>query len=136
MKRTLKIIGLAAVVALCPLLTGCYQPPDEVNNNGQPVGAATTSFFNTLAPTATVAVTPDTVVIETQNPFGGQTGVQVTPAPTQPDSGGNGWDNWGTAQTPTPGALTTVTGVYSPTPSPGSGAIEVVTSMPPTAPPI
>ena len=48
MKRNLKLIGLAAVMALCLLLTGCYQPPDEVNNGG-PTGAITASFFNTLA---------------------------------------------------------------------------------------
>ena len=64
--RTLKIIGLAGVLALCLLLTGCYQPPDEVNN-GQPTGAVTTSFFNTLAPTATVEVTPDTIAIDIVN---------------------------------------------------------------------
>ena len=43
MKRTLKIIGLAAALALCLLLTGCYQPPDEVNN-GQPTGAGTAAL--------------------------------------------------------------------------------------------
>ena len=102
MKKNLKIIALAGVMALCLLMTACYQPPDEVNN-GQPTGAVTTSFFNTLAPTATVEVTPDTIAIETQNIFGGENGGQITPPPTQPDSGGNGWDNWGTAQTTLPG---------------------------------
>ena len=62
MKRILKIIALAGALALCLLLTGCYQPPDEVNN-GQPAGAVTTSFFNTLAQTATVAITPDNIVV-------------------------------------------------------------------------
>ena len=137
--RTLKIIGLAGVLALCLLLTGCYQPPDEVNN-GQPIGAVTTSFFNTLAPTPTVTMTPDTVVIETQNIFNGQNGGQTTPTPTQPSGGGNGWDNWGTAQTATPTAVPTggVIVFDSPVPTDPSGAqttIEVVTSAPPTPTP-
>ena len=81
MKRKMKIIGLAGALALCLLLTGCYQPPDEVNNGG-PTGAVTTSFFNTIPPTPTVTLTPDTIVIETQNIFNGQTGTQPTPTPT------------------------------------------------------
>ena len=32
MKKTLKVIVLAGALALCLLLTVCYQPPDEVNN--------------------------------------------------------------------------------------------------------
>ena len=130
MKRTLKIIGLAGALALCLLLSGCYQPPDEVNN-GQPAGAVTTSFFNTLAPTPTVTMTPDNIVaIETQNIFGGQnTAAQqtVTPAPQ------GGWDNWGSASTVTPG---TTSGIYdTPSPSAGNGAIETVTLVPPTSTP-
>ena len=70
MKRTLKIIALAGALALCLLLTGCYQPPDEVNNNGQ-FGGTTPALFDTMAPTATVVATPDTIVIETQNIYGG-----------------------------------------------------------------
>ena len=131
--RTLKIIWLAGVLALCLLLTGCYQPPDEVNN-GQPIGAVTTSFFNTLAPTPTVTMTPDTVVIETQNIFNGQNGGQTTPTPTQPSGGGNGWDNWGTAQTTLPGSTDGIQTV-TPAPSEAGATIEVVTSEPPTPPP-
>ena len=116
MKRILKIIALVGALALCLLLTGCYQPPDEVNN-GQPAGAVTTSFFNTLAPTATVAITPDNiVVIETQNIFGGQNNGQATPTPT-PANGG--WGNWGTAQTPTPGPSSEINFFNSPTPTGG-----------------
>ena len=133
MKRNLKIIALAGVLALCLLMTGCYQPPDEVNN-GQPASAVTTSFFNTLAPTATVEVTPDTIAIETQNIFGGESGGQQTPQPTQPDNGGNGWDNWGTAQTTLPGSTDGIQTV-TPAPSEAGATIEVVTSEPPTPPP-
>ena len=92
MKKALKIIALAGALALCLLLTGCYQPPDEVNNGG-PTGGVTAALFDTMAPTATVTVSPDTVVIETQNVFGPNYG-QQTPTPTPPQSGGNGWDNF------------------------------------------
>ena len=57
MKRNLKIIGLAGVLALCLLLTGCYQPPDEVNNGGQS-GTTSTPFFKTIEPSPTIQVTP------------------------------------------------------------------------------
>ncbi len=143
MKKSLKVIGLAGALALCLLLSGCYQPPDEVNN-GNPSGN-TPALFDTMAPTATVEVTPDTVVIETQNIYGGNDGQQtLTPTPTPPESGGNGWDNWGIEQTATP-TLTPGPGEMivfdSPVPGsqdttqPGQATIEVVTSMPPTPTP-
>ena len=143
MKKILKITALAGALALCLLLTGCYQPPDEVNN-GTPSGN-TPALFDTMAPTATVEVTPDTVVIETQNIYGGNNGQQtLTPTPTPPDGGGNGWDNWGIEQTATP-TLTPGPGEMivfdSPVPGsqdtaqPGQATIEVVTSMPPTPTP-
>ena len=138
MKRKIRIIGLAGVLALCLLLTGCYQPPDEVNNGG-PTGAVTTSFFNTIPPTPTVTLTPDTIVIETQNIFNGQTGGQPTPTPTPPDGGGNGWDNWGTEPTATPVISNGLIQFDSPTPDNGQAGpgntIEVVTSAPPTPTP-
>ena len=135
MKRNLKIICLAGVLAMCLLLTGCYQPPDEVNNGGA-TGAVTTSFFNTLAPKPTVTVTPDTIPIETQNIFNGQDRGQVTPTPTSADSGGNGWDNWGTMQTSTPTQIPDGLIVFD-TPAPGSesNTIEVITTAPPTSAP-
>ena len=110
MKKTLKILALAGALTLCLLLTGCYQPPDEVNNGLPNGGGQTAALFDTMPPTATVAVTPDTVVIETQNIYGPDYGnTQSTPTPTPPESGGNGWDNWGTQPTDTP----------TPTPGPG-----------------
>ena len=118
-KRAIKIIGLAGALALCLLLTACYQPPDEVNNGGQ-TGGVTAPLFDTMAPTATVTVTPDTVVIETQNIYGPDFGGQqtVTPTPTPPESGNNGWDNWGLENTPTP------------SPSPGPGEVIVFGNTP------
>ena len=141
MKRNLKIMALAGVLSLCLLLSGCYQPPDDTVNNGNP-GSVTTSFFNTLAPTATVTVTPDTIVIETQNIFGGATGGgTVTATPTPPSDGGNGWDNWGTEPTATPWISNGLIMFDSPTPdtgsvSPGPGeTIAVITTTPPTPTP-
>ena len=66
MKKYLKYIALAGALSLCLLLTACYQPPDDVNH-GVPTGTGNALPFQTLAPTATVTMTPDTVVIETQN---------------------------------------------------------------------
>lgn len=141
MKRSLKIAGLAAVLSLCLLLSGCYQPPDDTVNNGK-TGSVTTSFFNTLAPTATVTVTPDTIVVETQNIFNnqsGQQGGQVTATPTPPDSGGNGWDSWGTEPTNTPWISNGLIMFDSPTPGSGNAApgetIAVVTAAPATPTP-
>ena len=140
MKRSLKIAGLAAVLSLCLLLSGCYQPPDDTVTGK--TGTMTTSFFNTLAPTATVTVTPDTIVIETQNIFNGlnnQQGGQVTPTPTSPDSGGNGWDSWGTEPTNTPWISNGLIMFDSPTPGSGTAGpgetIAVVTPSPDTPTP-
>ena len=149
MKNILKIIALAGALALCLLLTGCYQPPDEVNNGGPTGGGVTAPLFDTLPPTATVEITPDTVVIETQNIYGPTYGSQQqTPTPTPPQSGGNGWDNWGTGNTteptftPGPGQM-----IYFDTPLPGDNTqvttnpdgsqstIEVVTPVPETPTP-
>ena len=142
MKKTMKILALAGALALCLLLTGCYQPPDEVNNGG-PTGGVTAALFDTMAPTATVTISPDTIVVETQNIFGPDYGNQ-TPTPTPPQSGGNGWDNWGSANTPTPTASPGPGEVivFGNTPEPGdttqTGApatIEVVTQQPATPTP-
>ena len=121
--RIWKYLGLAACLGLCLFLTGCYIAPDDISNTGGFQTVSGNLPFQTLAPTATVAVTPDTVVIETQNLFGGDSnfdyranypnsgviGVtdssQQTPAgpgatPT-PNAGGNGWSDWGTVSTGT-----------------------------------
>ena len=80
-QRIVRILCLAAMLALCLLLTGCYNAPDDVNSAG-PTGTANSFLFNTIAPTATVEVTPDTVVIETQNIF--DQGIGTTAAPPTP----------------------------------------------------
>ena len=140
MKKILKIAALAAVLALCLILTGCYNAPDDVNT-GAPTGAGNALPFQTLAPTATVAVTPDTIVIETQNIFGGETSGIQTPTPTPPEGGGNGWNDWGTVQdgtTPTPNPTSSVIVFDNVTVTPeagGNATIAVVTEEPETPKP-
>ena len=131
MKRNWKVLCLAGALALCLLLTGCYQPPDEVNN-GQQTGAGTAALFDTLAPTATVEVTPDTVVIQTQNIFGGDNGGAIlTPSPTTPAD--DPWGSWGTQNTATPTPIPGGLLVFdTPAVTAGDGTIAVVTEVPAT----
>ena len=132
MKKYLKYIALAGALSLCLLLTACYQPPDDVNN-GVPTGTGNALPFQTLAPTATVTMTPDTVVIETQNGNPQQIWTNnVTPTPTNP--AGNGWDNWGDNTTPMPTSSVIVFDTTSPGPG-DSPTIEVVTEQPATPTP-
>lgn len=107
MKRTMKIAALLALLGLCLFLSGCYIAPDDISDSGYPTGNGNL-MFQTLAPTATVAVTPDTVVVETQNLFNTQNGGVIattrsapeasapTPTPTPSSSGNGGWSEWGT----------------------------------------
>ncbi len=99
MKKNGKWIALMLAVALCLTMTGCYQAPDDVNNGGE-ANSGNNLPFLTLAPTATVTVTPDTVVVESpgtnnQNIFP----EAATPTPTA-DAGGNSWNNWGNTENP------------------------------------
>ena len=103
MKRNGKIIALAAVLALCLVMTGCYVAPEDDVNNGGETNAGNNLPFQTLQPTATVTMTPDTVTVETPNPNQGQQGQNIfpdtsTPTPT-PGPGGN-WNDWGTTGDP------------------------------------
>lgn len=143
MKQRRKTIALAAMLAVCLLLGGCYNAPDDVNS-GATADPGNALPFQTLAPTATVEVTPDTVVIETQNIFGGDTfAPAATPTPTVPESGGNGWSDWGTVQgsetdvpSPTPSSSVIVFDGTTPEPSEGAAAtIQVVTAEPSTPTP-
>ena len=135
MKRNGKAAGLILTVGLCFVLTGCYIAPDDVNNDG---GAPTGNSlpFNTLAPTATVEVTPDTVVVETQNVFGGggspQGGNQPQTTPT-PASGTVGWNDWGSVEQKTPIPSSGTFEVITPTPDPRE-TIAVVTAKPTNTP--
>ena len=135
MKRNGKAAGLILTVGLCFVLTGCYIAPDDVNNDG---GAPTGNSlpFNTLAPTATVEVTPDTVVVETQNVFGGggspQGGNQPQATPT-PASGTVGWNDWGSVEQKTPIPSSGTFEVITPTPDPRE-TIAVVTAKPTNTP--
>ncbi len=149
-KRIIKYLGLTGALALCLVLSSCYIAPDDINT-GVTVTTGGSLPFQTLAPTPTVEVTPDTVVIETQNPNNnvwgnpGNTGntaqqtiavidSSATPTPT-PDAGGAGWNDWGTVAgtdsngnqvTATPNTSTVV--FQTPTPS----GVAVVTPTPRT----
>ena len=65
MKRNIKILGLAGALALCLLLTGCYQSPDNTTNPDNEM------HFNTHPPEETA--TPAPVVEETVLPDSGST---------------------------------------------------------------
>ena len=87
MKRNGKLIALALALAMCLLLTGCYVAPDDVSNSGE-TNPGNNLPFQTLQPTETVTMTPDTVVVETpdqsqqgQNVFPSQ--ATPTPAPSE-----------------------------------------------------
>ena len=151
-----KGILLTGCLGLCLMLTGCYIAPDDINDGGYRTDSGNLPF-QTLAPTATVEVTPDTVVIGTQNLFGNNptiavtdSGPQVTPAsesatptPTMP-AGSAGWSDWGTVSgttaTPQPGvnvsvlpesspeSSTIVFDIYTPKPADSSGT--AVTASP------
>ena len=109
MNRRQKTAALAGLMGLMLALSGCYIAPDDINGTNNYTTNSGNLPFQTLAPTATVAVTPDTVVIETQNLFNLQNGGQIqttysapnipneTAAPTPtPTPGGSGWSDWGT----------------------------------------
>ena len=117
MKRNGKLIALALALALCLLLTGCYVAPDDVSNGGE-TNPGNNLPFQTLQPTETVTMTPDTVVVETpdqsqqgQNVFPSQ----ATPTPS-PNEGGSSWNDWGVTGNPSSGTDTT-------TPVPTGGTI-------------
>ncbi len=109
MKRSVKIAALAAALSLCLVLTGCYIAPDDVNNG---TGNSTVNNlpFQTMAPTPTVTVTPDTVTVQTQNVFGTTAAQPATASTPTPPPGTAGWSDWGSAGSPTGGPTPIQTG--------------------------
>ena len=104
MNRNGKIIALTAVLALCLLLTGCYVPPDDVNNDGNQTVNKPSFEVITAVPVATTAAPAGIAPDETQatanpgaaqNTIAGQTG--ATPAG---NSGSPDWSNWGNTPIP------------------------------------
>ena len=93
MKKSLKIILAAAMLSLCLVLTGCYQPLDDTTYD---TGGQTSNQqpYNTATPTPVVKLDPDSPTPGTQAPqpqTGNQGGVTVTNPPTtdstQPGAG-------------------------------------------------
>ena len=144
MKRNAKITALAAALALCLLLTGCYVPPDDVNNGGE-TNPGNNLPFQTLQPTATVTMTPDTVAVETPDPNQGQQGQNIFPDTSTATPGtvpGGNWTEWGNtgnpSETGTPTPIPTGgTIVFNQdTPAPGAeNTIQTVTGSPSPAVP-
>ena len=133
-RRKWKEAALAGMLGLCLLLTGCYIAPDDINTGGE-TGTVNNLPFQTLAPTPTVTIEPDIVVVETQNVFGGYntagttySGSVPTPTPTQPQTGG-GWNDWGTVQTTGETAAPETAGNNA-SPTPISGVITFTTPTP------
>ena len=150
MKRFVKYLGLAGCLALCLGLSACYIAPDDINQDqlSTTVGGALT--FQTLAPTATVEITPDVVAVETQNLFGTPTprpaiGTTDAPGPTASP----GWQGWEPVtedtmtpqgESPTPDSSVIV---FGPTATPSyevpavteKATIQVVTAVPNTPTP-
>ena len=126
MKRNMKIIALALALALCLLLTGCYQAPDEVNG-GETNKSGNNLPFLTLEPTATVTFTPDTVTVASPAPNQGQQNIfpdTSTPTPTTDPNGNNAWNNWASSTDNTANA--------TPSPVPTGGTIVFTTDAVPT----
>ena len=126
---------LAGMLCLCLALSGCYIAPDDVNPNGD-VQTGNSLPFDTLAPTGTPVVTPETVQVPTQNVFNtlpGSAGEADTPTPTPtPNPGTVGWTDWGVvatdgADTPIPSSI--VFGEVTPVPG-APATIAVVTATP------
>ncbi|MBR2823827.1 MAG: peptidoglycan-binding protein [Clostridia bacterium] len=142
---------LSVSLGLCLLLTGCYIAPDDISNTGSYSTGGGSLPFQTLAPTATVEVTPDTVVIQTQNLFGpaatialthsgatatpdpGQAqqpaGPTPTPTPTMPP-GSVGWNEWGTVPEVTEASSPGLTVSVLPDQTPQSSTIVFDTPTP------
>ena len=117
MKRYAKLIGLAALLALCLLLAGCHNAPDETNS----------PHFNTLPPAQSETATPEPQPAETQNIFGDDTGLLPDDTETsRPDESpwSSIWGNDSGLETDTPGDEETY--------SPSYPDIETVTSAPVT----
>ena len=137
MKRNGKTIALALALGMCLLLTGCYVAPDDVNNGGE-TNPGNNLPFQTLQPTATVTVTPDTATI-TADPNANQQGQNVFP---DSSTATPSWNNWGdtgnNGATPTPTPIPTGGTIVfdNGTPVPGAeNTIQTITGAPSPAAP-
>ena len=60
-KRSMKTLAMIAALAMCLLLTGCYVPPDDVNNTGSSTVNNYPFLTDTPAPSEIVVNPPDDV---------------------------------------------------------------------------
>ena len=133
MKRSLKILTVIAALALCLILTGCYEAPDDRSSSGSTTVNSYPFLTTTPPPNEVIVNTPDSQSNETQNVFGGnQTSGTVTvqtavsPSPTPGDH------DWGQFGLPTGVTITLGSETGSPTPD---GTISIVTETPPASTP-
>ena len=119
-KYALLAIGLCVCLAV---LSGCYIQQDDINSDTAMNTSGTNLRFDTMAPRVTETVSPDTVPIETQNPFGVSNTISVISGETAtPGPNPGGWSDWGSVSDGTPG--------QSQTPVPTSGTIVFSTAVP------
>ena len=123
-KYVLLAIGLCVCLAV---LSGCYIQQDDINSDTAMNTSGTNLRFDTMAPRVTETVSPGTVPIETQNPFGVSNTISVISGETAtPGPNPGGWSDWGSVSDGTPG--------QSQTPVPTSGTIVFSTAVPGSLP--
>ena len=141
-KRSMKTLAMIAALAMCLLLTGCYVPPDDVNNTGSSTVNNYPFLTDTPAPSEIVVNPPDDVNnTGNQNIFNNNQGsgsgniqtVTGTAGPTpaaSPDS-----SDWGQFGIPTGVSIQVGGATGSPNPD---GTISIITETPPvaTTPPV
>ncbi len=104
MKKNGKIIALTAVLALCLLLTGCYVPPDDVNNDGsQTVNKPRFDVYSPVPVNQTTAAPNGIAPDETQaavNPGSAQNTIAQIGTTPAGSTGSPDWSNWGNTPIP------------------------------------
>ncbi len=104
MKKNGKIIALTAVLALCLLLTGCYVPPDDVNNDGsQTVNKPRFDVYSPVPVNPTTAAPNGIAPDETQaavNPGSAQNTIAQIGTTPAGSTGSPDWSNWGNTPIP------------------------------------
>ncbi len=111
MKRITKIMILAGLMALCLILAGCQQQPQDTTNT-QAGNAVTAALFATLPPSEAPQVTPDVKIWGNEEDM--QDDLPDVPGEQPTSAGIIGWDN--AQSTDQAGVAPVVTPGYSPVP--------------------